>query len=122
MINNLGIEEHYHTQNDKNAALPAFLHYSDPNADKILTIFGNPENCPTKTIHNYDDRLQSWNYEKFKQATIIAENAKCVRHSARFYEILLSHYHDANVNISCIRVGCNRSNGQSYLIFSYNYE
>lgn len=108
--------------NDKNAPLPAFLHYSDPNANKVLTIFGNAEKVPANTVHNYDDRLCQWNYDKFYEGRTIAENSGCVINSARFFEIWLNHYHDTtDVNISCIRVGCNRSNGQSYLIFSYTY-
>ncbi len=101
---------------NKNAEIRTFLHYSDPQADKQLDVFGHakPGLC-----YNYSDRImgQKWD-EGCKKATEAGIKPK----TARFYEAVLNHFHDVkDVNLQHIVLACNRSNGQSYMIFGYTY-
>jgi hypothetical protein len=100
----------------KDVVFQNWIHYSDPASHKEQTVFGSDN--PTLR-YNYDDRLVSdkW-HEGLKLA---AEQAK--PKTARFYEIALNHFHDTDtVDLQHVILGCNRSNGFSYLIFGYTYE
>lgn len=100
---------------DKNARIRTFLHYSDPDANKELTVFGRQR---PGLFYNYDDRLigDEWT----EGCRLAAEQAK--PQTAKFYEIALNHFHQTtNVDIEHIILGCNRSNGYSYLVFGYTY-
>ena len=91
------------------------LHYSDPTANKERTVFGEPKGG---LFYNYSDRLfgerwqQGWD-QAMKQST---------PQTAEFFEIVLNCFHQTNtVNLRHVVLGCNRSNGYSYLIFGYTY-
>lgn len=85
----------------KDAPLRTFLHYSDPNARKELTVFGQSR---TGLFYNYDDRLIS---EKWIEGLKLAAE-KATKNSARYFELALSHFHDKNVNLEHVILGCNR--------------
>ena len=100
---------------NKDTKIRTFMHYSDPDADKELTVFGRKREG---LFYNYDDRLygDAWT----EGCKLAAEQAQ--PQTARFYEIALNHFHQTNdVNIEHIILGCNRSNGFSYLVFGYTY-
>lgn len=103
-------------QFDKNATIRTFMHYTDHKAGgDPITVFGEA----TKGLfYNYSDRLYGsrWDagWEKAK--------AEAQPNTARFFEIALNHFHNTtDVKISHIMLGCNGSNGQSYLVFGYTY-
>lgn len=101
---------------NKDVKLQDFLHYSDANI-KERDVFGRKAAGLT---YNYDDRL--WG-DKWEEGWKIASEMKnVVFKSARFFEIVLNHFHDVkNVNLQHVILGVNRSNGYSYLIFGYIY-
>lgn len=100
---------------DKEIPLRTFLHYLDPDADKKIDVFG----CKKPGLfYNYDDRLYGDKWDEGRK--IAAKSAKL--NSARYFEITLNHFHGVDsVDIGHIVLGCNRSNGFSYLIFGYTY-
>lgn len=104
------------TQPNKDKVFKTFLHYSDPSARKERTVFG----AAREGLHyNYDDRLigNAWT-EGLKKAK---EQAK--PSTACYYEIALNHVHDTDtVDLVHVILGCNMSNGFSYLIFGYTYQ
>jgi hypothetical protein len=100
----------------KDVVFQNWIHYSDPASRKEQTVFGADR---PGLSYNYDDRLfgVKWG-EGLKLA---AEQAQ--PKTARFYEIALNHFHDTDtVDLQHVILGCNRSNGFSYLIFGYTYE
>jgi len=100
---------------NKLVKLRTFLHYTDADADKELTVFGEARKG---LFYNYDDRLFG---DKWSEGCDKAGKEAPLQ-TARFYEIALNHFHDAtDVNIEHIVLGCNRSNGYSYLVFGYTY-
>jgi hypothetical protein len=99
----------------KSTPFRTFLHYTDPNASKELTVFGKRKKG---LFYNYDDRLYG---EKWREGLALAAK-QAPEDSASFYEIALNHFHDTNdVDLQHVILGCNRSNGFSYLIFGYTY-
>ncbi len=102
---------------DKEAVFGTFLHYSDPTARKERTVFGAASD---ELFYNYDDRLLG---EKKWTAGLKIATAQAVPATARFYEIALNHFHDTDtVDLKHIILGCNMSNGCSYLVFGYTYD
>lgn len=99
---------------DKTQVIRTFLHYSDSDANKTLTVFGSKKR---DLFYNYDDRLIG---EKWIEGLKLAEK-QAEKDTARYYEIALSHFHDAEVDLQHIILGCNRSSGYSYLVFGYTY-
>lgn len=103
---------------EKNVKLRTFMHYTDPDADKPdITVFGQKKKG---LFYNYDDRLygEKWN----EGCKIAAATEGVVGESARFYEIVLNHYHGVDdVDLQHVLLGVNRSNGYSYLVFGYTY-
>lgn len=104
---------------NKDATIKTFLHYSDPNADKQLTVFGHARK---DLFYNYDDRLvgNKW-YEGLEIAIKETGIKRSSQHTARFFEIALSYFHNTPVDLQHIILGCNQSNGYSYLVFGYTY-
>lgn len=101
---------------DKNQTIKTFLHYSDPNAGREMTVFGSPKEG---LFYNYDDRLlgQKWH-------DAISEGLKngIPKNTAALYEHALNRFHDtSSVDLQHIILGCNRSSGFSYLVFGYTY-
>lgn len=100
---------------DKDEEFETFIHYSDPRADKEFTVFGKPKKG---LFYNYSDRLYS---KEWDEGWELAKK-KAKLKTARFFEIALNHFHGVNnVNLQHVILGCNRSNGYSYLIFGYTY-
>ena len=100
----------------KDAVFKTFLHYSDPTARQERTVFGSPHQG---LFYNYDDRLFSTKWTEGQR--LAKEQAK--PSTARYYEIALNHFHDTDtVNLQHVILGCNQSNGYSYLIFGYTYQ
>lgn len=100
---------------DKDRKIETWMHYSDARSRQETTVFG--EAAPN-LFYNYDDRLK---YEdKWDEGLAIAKT-KASENTARFYEIVLSHFHGKPVDIQHIVLGVNRSNGHSYLIFGYTH-
>ena len=97
---------------DKNAAIETWRHYSDSRADKEQTVFGSARKG---LFYNYDDRLFG---DKWIAGLELAKQ-QATPSTARFYEIALSHFHDAPVDLQHIILGVNRSNGYSCLVFGY---
>ena len=100
---------------DKAKPFKTFLHYSDADARRERTVFGEKK---PGLFYNYDDRLfgEKWN-EGLKLASKKSEKS-----TARYYEIALNHFHDStDVNLQHVILGCNMSSGHSYLVFGYTY-
>lgn len=104
---------------DKNIPLKTFVHYSDPTSKKEQTVFGKARKG---LFYNYDDRIWQQNYTKWHDGLKLAAT-KAPEKSAKFYEIALAYFHDVEeVNLEHVILGCNQSNGYSYLVFGYTYE
>lgn len=118
IFNCCGYEEYIHKPTiitDKSVKIPTFLHYLDPTARKERTVFGQEKRG---LFYNYEDRLYS---NKWWNGLELAKK-EATPNTARYYEIALNHFHDVqNVNLQHIILGCNMSNGNSYLIFGYTY-
>jgi hypothetical protein len=101
---------------DKDATIQTFLHYSDHTANQERTVFGRKR---PGLFYNYDDRLYG---EKWNEGCDLAVAAGIKPKTARFYEAVLNHFHDTDtVSLQHVILGCNRSNGYSYLVFGYTY-
>ena len=108
-------QENKYVTTDKKTPFNTSLHYSNPTARQERTVFGRSEK---DLFYNYDDRLisEKWFIGLEKAKTQAEPN------TAEFYEIALNHFHDAeDVNLKHVILGCNMSNGFSYLIFGYTY-
>lgn len=100
---------------DKNTPFNTFLHYSDPTAREERTVFGAAKKG---LFYNYDDRLFG---EKWSAGIDKAAKSAPLK-SARYFEIALNHFHGVEtVDLQHVILGCNMSNGYSYLIFGYTY-
>ena len=97
----------------KTAKIRTSLHYTEPDAREERSVFGQKSK---DLFYNYDDRL--WG-DKWNEGLKIAK-AKSSPATAEFYEIALRHFHDnPNLDLQHIVLGCNMSNGYSYLVFGY---
>lgn len=108
---------------NKKAILRMNLHYSDPKAREVLTVFGEEPTtrCDNLAV-NYLDRLQGWDYKLYENSRQIALRSGYDGRTVLFWEVLLNAYHDTDdVDMKCIKLGCNISNGYDYLIFYYTY-
>lgn len=97
---------------NKDVPIRTFLHYSDRDRNKEISVFGETRDG---LFYNYDDRLP---YEKWHDGLKLAKEV-AVLNSARYFEIALAHVHGKPCNLEHVILGCNRSNGFSYLIFGY---
>lgn len=105
----------FHPPCDKDVILRTFMHYTDPDAERDVTVFGAARK---DLFYNYSDRLYG---SKWNEGLELAAKQATPK-TARFFEIALNHFHDTDdVNLQHIMLGCNRSNGFSYLIFGYTY-
>lgn len=104
------------TVTDKDRELNTFLHYSDPTAREERSIFGSAKKG---LFYNYSDRLGG---DRWTQGWEKAKADGAAFKTARFYEIVLKHFHDSDdLNLQHIILGCNISTGYSYLVFGYTY-
>jgi len=110
--------EDIYRSNDKNEKLQLHPHYRDPRfANKSAQIvFGSRE---PNLKYVYDDRLQQWNYEKYKSSWKKAINSGKTKDSCAFLEIYLSAYFDKPIEIKCVLAGVNWSNGYEYWVAGY---
>jgi hypothetical protein len=112
---------------DKDHLIRTFMHYTDLEARKTLTVFGMEKEG---LFYNYDDRLYaSSGYPTLTWAKCLQRAAKKLgiktseQRTARMYELALCSFHNTDtVDIQHIVVGCNLSNGFSYLVFGYTYD
>lgn len=99
---------------DKKIPFKTFLHYSEPYT-RERTVFGR---ASEKLHYNYSDRLfsEEWN------AGLVLAAEKAQKDTAEYFEIALNHFHGVTtVDLQHVILGCNQSNGFSYLIFGYTY-
>ena len=100
---------------DKTAEFRTFMHYSDQDAHKEITVFGSAK---PGLFYNYSDRLSGDDWRAGEQIAFKSASPK----TARFFEICLNRFHHTDdVDLQHVILGCNRSNGFSYLIFGYTY-
>lgn len=100
---------------DKDEEFQTFLHYSEPDARKERTVFGEAKKG---LFYNYEDRLYG---DRWTEGREIAKRQTKLK-TARFYENALKHFHDSDdLNLQHVILGCNMSNGCCYLIFGYTY-
>jgi hypothetical protein len=100
---------------DKATRFRTDMHYSDPDANREVTVFGEP--LPG-LFYNYSDRLYC---TKWVKGCELAEK-QAEPGTARYYEIALNYFHDSSdVDLQHVTLGCNRMSGFSYLIFGYTY-
>ena len=115
---------------DKNKPIRTFLHYSDPQARETLTVFGETKDG---LFYNYDDRLATcgWNPDgkpwheclEIAAGTLAIDPSHSSQRTARLYELALVLFHKTDtVDLQHILLGCNVSNGFSYLVFGYTYQ
>lgn len=70
-------------------------------------------------FYNYSDRLVG---DKWDEGWKKAKESGATEKTARFFEIVLNHFHDTeDVDLQHVVLGCNMSNGYCYLIFGYTY-
>jgi len=101
---------------DKTQEFETFLHYSDPTARQERTVFGTPKK---KLFYNYSDRLYG---KEWEEGWKLALKSGAKPKTAQFYELVLKHFHDSDdLDLQHVILGCNMSNGYSYLIFGYTY-
>jgi hypothetical protein len=102
---------------DKDTPFRTFMHYSDPEArGEPITVFGAAKKG---LFYNYDDRLIG---KEWDGGWKIAQASKAKPDTARFFEIVLNHFHSTtDVDLQHVLLGVNRSNGFHYLVFGYNY-
>ena len=99
----------------KKDTINTFLHYSDPTAREERTVFGKAKRG---LFYNYDDRLYGDDWTRGVKKAKELSRPK----TAEFYEIALKEFHNAEtLDLQHIILGCNMSNGYSYLIFGYTY-
>lgn len=101
---------------NKDAIIRTFMHYSDHDAHKEVTVFGSRNDW---LRYNYSDRLSQWDCDKWRAGLDIAKSQGLSPQTARYYEVALSHFHDSPCDLQHIILGCNRSNGFHYLIFGF---
>lgn len=101
---------------DKTREFQTFLHYSDPDARKERNVFGFAKKG---LFYNYDDRLIG---ERWTEGWELAKKSGLKFKTAAFYEAVLKHFHDSDdLDLQHVILGCNMSNGYSYLVFGYTY-
>lgn len=103
------------TSHDLDAKIRTFMHYTESPSRNMsgITVFG----AASEVLHyNYDDRFE---YQKWHAALKEAANKGLNRETARFWQEALSVYHERPVKLGHIVLGCNRSNGFSWLCFGY---
>jgi hypothetical protein len=106
----------YRSTTDKDAEITTFVHYSEPDAKKERDVFGQAKKG---LFYNYDDRLIG---ERWTKGWELAKERGLKLKTARFYEEVLKYFHDSDdLNLQHIILGCNMSNGYSYLVFGYTY-
>lgn len=105
---------------NKDAHIKTFLHYSDADAHKERTVFGEKK---PGLHYNYSDRLSQWNYDGWRKACEQASNTEGVKeNTARWFETALRIYHDSDdLDLQHIILGCNMSNGYHYHVYGYTY-
>lgn len=102
---------------DKTVPLSTFIHWTDPDARRERTVFGAEK---PGLFYNYDDRLYG---ESLLKGEEIAKAAGIQPKTAMWYQAILNHFHQTDtVDLQHIILGCNQSNGFSYLIFGYTYD
>lgn len=100
---------------DKKQPFRTFMHYTDRMAGEEITVFGRHKRG---LFYNYDDRLFG---DRWIDGLKLAKETATPK-TAEFYEIALNHFHGvADVDLQHVVLGCNRSNGFSYLVFGYTY-
>ena len=93
------------------------LHYAAPDAHKKRTVFGKPSE---DLFYNYSDRLP---HDQYTEGAKKAIEQGISPDTAAYFEAILSHIHKTlTVDLRHVVLGCNMSNGYSYLIFGYTYE
>ena len=93
------------------------MHYSDPQSDKVLTVFG--EKSPG-LFYNYSDRLIG---KEWDDAQDSADENGFTRGTAAWFEWALKHFHGAKkLDLRHMLLGVNRSNGYHYHVYGYTYE
>lgn len=108
-------EYRYHT-NSRNTALYTQPHYTNDYFKTPRIVFGKE----AKGLNTaYDDRMQSWDYEKYNQSWNEAKNSDVVFRSADFYEKFLSLYFGKKIKLICVWSGFNVSNGYPYSCFGW---
>lgn len=102
---------------DKKSRIQTDLHYTDPTARQERTVFGRRKEG---LFYSYDDRLYG---DKWIEGAEIAKKQGIEPRTAEYYETILKHFHDAEtLDLQHIILGCNMSNGYSYLVFGYTYK
>ncbi len=100
-----------------------FLHYSDllaqllwDSGHEAFRVWGTDGNW----FANYSDRLET--SEKWHEGFDLATKSDVPKDTARWYEVILNHFHGVeDVDMKYVGLGCNRNNGDSFLIFGYTY-
>lgn len=121
----------------KDIRLPS-CHYSDDRYKHAQTVFGRRRDGLS---YDYSDRFPQWDSEKWREghdkAKEMADRGEIVMGSVRYYEIVLSYFHNAvemisvdpadltkfrtnpTVSIEHVLIGFNWSNGFSYQVYGY---
>lgn len=102
---------------DKHAKIRTFMHYTDPQWDQEITVFG----AESKGLfYNYNDRLFS---DEWTKGCKSADKLGLKRDTAAWFEHALTVFHNAkSLDLRHIILGVNRSSGYHYLVFGYKYK
>ena len=101
---------------DKNTPFQTSLHYSERTYKIERTVFGKAHKG---LFYNYSDRLLG---DGWSAGVVSAKSLGLVPQSAAFFEEVLRVFHGAaQLDLQHVILGCNPSNGHSYLIFGYKY-
>lgn len=98
---------------DKDKKLELYPHYNDRRFNDEQVVFGE---VPDGISFDYDNRLREYDYKKWNNCH---DSMGKYLPTARYWESFLSLYFGREVQILCIIVGINRSNGYPYRAFAY---
>lgn len=123
----------------KDIRLPS-CHYTDDRYKHAQTVFGRRRDGLS---YDYSDRFPQWDSTKWNEghekAKEMADRGDIVAGSVRYYEIVLSYFHNAvemiavdpadltsfrtnpTVSIEHVLIGFNWSNGFSYQVYGYHF-
>lgn len=114
---------------DKDEPIRTFMHYTEPRENQSgITVFGREENG---LFYNYDDRIGHTSCReggpKFFDCLgqVVSESGLQTWTNgvtARMIEKSLAMYHGKPVDLRHVMLGCNLSNGYSWLCFGYVVE
>ncbi len=105
-----------YAEQDPNAPLETWPHYTDRRFDEEQTVYGGRDNSLS---YDYSDRLWQWDYAKAETSVKEANASGAPARSANWYSAFISAYRGEPMEVLHVIVGVNRGNGYPYYILGY---